>query len=837
MSTIDYGIDLGTTNSALCRQDGRTGRLIPGPDGELLPSAVHIRGDGRVVVGQAARDKLADHPLDTAIEFKRLMGTAERKRFPASGRECNPEQLSAEVLRALGERCQAAEHETPRAAVITIPAMFQLPQCDATRRAAALAGIECAPLLQEPIAAAIAHAGTGEVRDGSWLVYDLGGGTFDVSLVRCKDGRLQVIDHDGDNHLGGRDFDRAIARKATELIRQAGPLGEFKRTDPANEDAFARIKVEAERVRVALSASDAATFAIPDLGRGASITFDLDRDALEALLSPMIARTTALCNKLLTRNRTAAADLSGLVMVGGPTLTPCIARQIRTDVGVEARHYVDPMTIVARGAALFASTQQLPTNLRRRRAGAALELRLEFEPTTTDPAPLVVGKVTSPIPPPPGLRIAIARDDGGFRAPLTQVQPDGTFAVDLELVQNALNVFRVTAYDGGGRELPVEPEAIKMLHGFSIARPPLSQSVGIMLADNTVHWYLRKGAVLPARQTMTHATTLALRRGQSGEAVHVPLVQGESARADRNKVIGVLHIHADKISRDLPAGSTVEVTLGVDESAQTVGRAYVPALDQWFDEVVRFELETKPAAEVDRSLADQKDRLKALEALADELDAGDQAAIAPVAPATAGALDDAPATAQDASARQIAEIEALLDEGDRDSVDLADQMVRMMSQNLDAAEDGSRRTRLEREYVEVRARAHELIIGDGTKEAPGYGEPADRRQLEILTRECDKAFAAGDLELAERKIDDLRSLNLTVMTRQPGFWIGYLKYLAKEAESLGVYGRVAKHVERGQDAINRGDFNAIPPLCRDIIQMFPSEQRERVESVIRSNVK
>src|SRR5262249_49107988 len=184
----------------------------------------------------------------------------------------------------------------------------------ATRRAAALAGIEHAPLLQEPIAAAIAHSGTGEVRDGSWLVYDLGGGTFDVSLVRCKDGRLQVIDHDGDNHLGGRDFDRAIARKATELIREGGKLGEFKRTDPANEDAFARIKVEAERVRLALSTVEPAHFSIPELGRGATVAFDLDRAGLEVLLEPLVARTTALCGKLLKRNRIDASELSGLVM-------------------------------------------------------------------------------------------------------------------------------------------------------------------------------------------------------------------------------------------------------------------------------------------------------------------------------------------------------------------------------------------------------------------------------------------------------------------------------------------------------------------------------------------
>ena len=618
--------------------------------------------------------------------------------------------------------------------------------------------------------------------------------------MRCKDGRLQVIDHDGDNHLGGRDFDRAIARKATELVREAGRHGEFKRTDPANEAYFARIKVESERVRLALSSAEQATFAIDGL-----VSFALDREGLEDLLLPLIERTTQLCKKMLGRNRLDAKELSGLVMVGGPTLTPCVARQIHFDVGIEAKHYVDPMTIVARGAALFASTQRLPAGLRKRR-GAAIELHLEYEAMTTDPSPLIVGKVTSPMPPPPGLEIVMVRDDGGFTAPRARVQPNGAFAVDLSLAPSQLNVFEVGAVDGAGNPLPTEPDTIKMLHGFSIARPPLSQSVGIGLSDNNVHWYLRKGAVLPARQTVTHQTTVSLRRGQSGEAIHVPLVQGESGRADRNKVIGVLHIHADKIDRDLPEGSTVEVTLAVDESAQTTGRAYVPALDQWFEEIVRFDLETKPAADVGKSLQDQKSRLEQLASLADDLE-----------------------TTPEQHDARIAEVEALLDEGDRDSIDLADQMVRMMSQDLDAAEDGGKKSRLAAELEDLRQRATEVIEQDG--------EPADKRQLAILLAEADKALVRGDLDLVERKIDDIRSLNLTVMTRQPWFWAGYLEYLIKEAEKLGVLDLTRKQFERGMQAIQRQDYHEVPGVCREILQMFPSDERERVGSMIRSDVK
>ncbi len=545
-TTIDIGIDLGTTNSAIARQDGAKPRLLSSPGGEpLLPSCVHVTAAGEVRVGAAARAFAKTDPENTALEFKRLMGTDETRAFPASHTRKTPEELSAAVLRELlGWAAAESGSAPPRAAVITIPAMFQLPQCEATRRAAKLAGIELAPLLQEPIAAAIAHSGAGQTREGYWLVYDLGGGTFDVSLVRSRGGRLQVLDHGGDNHLGGRDFDRVIAREALDRARAAGKLADFKRSDAAFAGAMTRLRLEAERVRVQLSQEEQASFLVEDVAQGSGgarvdIAFAIDREQMEAMVAALVLRTTVMCAELLRRNRLAAKDLNGLVMVGGPTLTPCVPRLIERELGIEARHFLDPMSIVATGAALFASTQKLPPELRA--AGGsrgAVEVALEYESMTTDPAPLLAGRL-SPADAAKVASVRVTRDDGGYDS--GPVRPkDGAFAVDLRVKENALNLFRVEATDVEGRRAAVEPTQFTVLHGFSVAKPPLSQSVGIMLADNTVSWYLRKSSVLPARNTMTHATTVALARGQTGDAINVPLVQGENSRAgDRNKVIGI----------------------------------------------------------------------------------------------------------------------------------------------------------------------------------------------------------------------------------------------------------------------------------------------------------
>ena len=219
--------------------------------------------------------------------------------------------------------------------------------------------------------------------------------------------------------------------------------------------------------------------------------------------------------------------------------------------------------------------------------------------------------------------------------------------------------------------LKLLPSRFSILHGMSVAKPPLSQSVGVMLADNSVCWYLRKGTVLPARNTVTHATVESFKRGESGDAIKVPLVQGESDRADRNKIIGVLCVRAHHIARDLPVGTEIEVTLSVDEFSRTEARGYVPLLDRWFDEIVKFEAEERSAEQVNRSLSEQQERLNLLDKQAAELEAGGAARLS-------------------AHVERVSEVESLIAEGDRDSVELADQMIRLMTRQIDRVEAETR---------------------------------------------------------------------------------------------------------------------------------------------------
>src|SRR4051794_15958556 len=211
-ATIDFGIDLGTTNSsiALCRRGDvrvyQTTDLM-----NVTPSVVYVARTGRMLVGKKAYDTWVQDPQNTQAEFKRWMGYSDRLTFPASGKSLSAEELSAEVLKSLRADAERQTQERIDAAVITVPAAFGSLQCDATARAARLAGFEQAPLLQEPIAAAVAYGASPKAHGQRWMVFDLGGGTLDIAIVSTRNGRLAVLEHQGNNRLGGKDIDRAIA--------------------------------------------------------------------------------------------------------------------------------------------------------------------------------------------------------------------------------------------------------------------------------------------------------------------------------------------------------------------------------------------------------------------------------------------------------------------------------------------------------------------------------------------------------------------------------------------------------------------------------------------------
>src|SRR5215468_70665 len=408
---VYLGIDLGTTNSTAAAFDGEQVTLVRNAQGSpLTPSVVRIDARGQVAVGARARRFLESDPDNTRTEFKRLMGTTGAIKFPASGAERRPEELAAEVLRSLRADVKEQLGFLPERAVVSVPALFELPQSAATSEAARLAGFERVELIQEPVASAIAAGWTAD-DEGRWLVYDLGGGTFDASLLETREGFLRVVGHDGDNFLGGRDFDWAIVDWV--LAQLAGGLS---RREPALAGALGKLKLAAEEAKIELSRVDEATLSLPGWqvgGRTIDVDLVLARAKLEELAAPLVERTVEVCRRLLETH--GGAPVTRVVLVGGPTVMPSLRARVEAALGPLAAG-IDPMTLVARGAAIYATTAGLDARPAVAPATARRRLWLQYPAVSSMLNPHVVGKLVGD----EGARpthVRLARGDGKWQSP------------------------------------------------------------------------------------------------------------------------------------------------------------------------------------------------------------------------------------------------------------------------------------------------------------------------------------------------------------------------------------------------------------------------------------
>ena len=369
------GIDLGTTNSLVAIvESGIPLVLADGQGRRLTPSVVRVSADGEPVVGWEAKRGRVAHPETTVTSIKRFMGRrgdevdsivaasayairAEGSgpvAVPLHGRDWSPEELSAEILKALRTIAAEGMIDRPEAAVITVPAYFNDAQRNATRNAGELAGLRVERIINEPTAAALAY-GLGSLNEQSKVaVYDFGGGTFDLSILELNEGVFQVLATCGNTRLGGDDIDRVLIEHLAEQIGQAG--GPSAATDPA---IWARLAEAAEEAKARLSTENEVAIALPFLAPGFSFEYTLTREQLERLAKPVVARSREYCLKALADAGLASGDLDQVILVGGQTRMPLV-REFASGVfgcgggGPELNTSQNPDEAIVLGAAIQA---------------------------------------------------------------------------------------------------------------------------------------------------------------------------------------------------------------------------------------------------------------------------------------------------------------------------------------------------------------------------------------------------------------------------------------------------------------------------------------------------
>ena len=342
------GIDLGTTNSCVCVYEGGEAKVIANPEGNRTTPSVVAFKKGEIIVGDAAKRQVVTNK-DTVSSVKRLMGTSEK--VHVNGKDYTPEEISAMILSDLKKTAEAYLGETVNKAVITVPAYFNDAQRQATKNAGKIAGLEVERIINEPTAAALAYGLDKQDKTEQILVYDLGGGTFDVSILELGDGVFEVKSTSGNNHLGGDDFDKKIVDYLVSEFKKENGVDLTK-----DKMAMQRLKDAAEKAKKDLSGMSTTQISLPFLSQGEDgplhLELSLTRAKFEDLVRDLVESTKEPVRKALKDANLSASDIDKVLLVGGSTRIPMVQELVKNELGKEPSKGVNPDEVVAMGAAI-----------------------------------------------------------------------------------------------------------------------------------------------------------------------------------------------------------------------------------------------------------------------------------------------------------------------------------------------------------------------------------------------------------------------------------------------------------------------------------------------------
>lgn len=809
-TTIDFGIDLGTTNSAIAVLDGVTPQIIKNnEDKDITPSAVYLSKKGQVYTGDKAKNALERDIScnDAFIEFKRRMGSDFQYDFPASGQRKRPEELSAEILKSLRGDVAQRTGEDVRAAVITIPAMFEQAQCAATKKAGELAGFEQTALLQEPVAASLAYGFQKEISDKAfWLVFDFGGGTFDAAVMKAEEGDIQIVNHGGDNFLGGADIDWAIIEQLVlPGLRDAGNFPGLKRGASEWKAALAKIKRNVEQAKIELSRRESAELeglAIADAdGEPVEFEFALTRGQVSDLAEPLVVRAADLCRKVLAEKNLAPSALERTILVGGPTLAPYFREILQDKLGVPLDFGVDPMTVVARGAAVFAGTQRRlsGTGAAGRAAAAArgdYAASVNYNPVGPDEDPRVSGEITAP----DGLSVE------GFsleffnrqtmwssgRIPLRE---SGKFSLRLLAEAGMKNDFDIRLFAPDGSRQALSPSVISYTIGMTVKNQTVTNDLAVETTGNNKSVLVAKGETYPFKKTnRSFKTNLVLHKGTSDELA-IPITEGSDSKSDCNKLIGKIVVPARNLRMDLPIGSDVEVTLSAKEPGSLDVTVYIPLLDLEVESRLDINANAHDKPFLVAEAAKERKRLGTL--VAKDVPLGD-------APRLVGEAERAAQNASDPESRQQA-FKAILEARHAlyEAEDAAD-----WPNKIEDAED------------------HITWMNEVVQK---WGTPDEKDQAADIEDEIRRALQRKNPDSLKRAVDKSIDLRLKISRSRPEYWKGLLAYQYRQRSKMTNPQKADQLFEQGVRAVESNDIREMARIADQLWDLLPDDVAEEMQ--------
>lgn len=553
------GIDLGTTNSAICSFDGENIRLYKSPEQhDVTPSAIFIDKRGGKYVGARAYRQSARSPDNSATLFKRFMGTSTPVKLAAVNLTMTPEECSAEILRVLfGYLPEEVRSTGDTGTVITVPAAFNQMQKDATMAAADAAGIGRVALMQEPVAAVMSVMRQRK-NDGIFLVYDLGGGTLDIAIAESTAGRVNLLAHGGIAVCGGRDFDRALFDNIVKpWLFDNFDLPEDLSVNPQYKTLIRVATLAAEQAKIELSQKEESVINAPDTeigvrdqsGEEIYLDIPVQRKRYDALIASKIDESIHATRETLEKAHLTANDIERIVFVGGPTHYRPLRDRVAQELAIGPSTEVNPMTAVAEGAAVFAEAIDWKSQSRGRKspkgtisAGGSLDLTINYNARTPDVKARVALKLGKGSP--TGAEFQVDSLDTGWSSGRIALK-DGA-GVELQLTKPGENTFKIFVFDSNGAPIPLKEDKIVISRtAASIDAIPASHSIGVEVREKgrpELDFLVKEGDQLPKKGKKVYKADEALKAGSAG-SLKFKLWEGEiTYPVNDNRPIGLFEI-------------------------------------------------------------------------------------------------------------------------------------------------------------------------------------------------------------------------------------------------------------------------------------------------------
>lgn len=817
---INFGIDLGTTNSAIAKVTNGKVQLFQNPTDPgtyTLPSVVAFRDD-RIVAGKKAKEWLERDPQSVVGRFKRKMGTSEKYDIKSLGATKTPVELSAIILKEL--RTFLPQWEYPEAGVITIPASFDTIQANATKEAASQAGFRQVLLLQEPIAASLAYANTKRdtgMPDGQWLVYDLGGGTFDVALIRVKEGEMKVMDHEGDNFLGGTDFDNLIVEKLlipaiTERYQFGNLEQEMKSARGKYNAKYFVLLQQAEEAKILLSSKSSTIIAIDGLtdenNTPVDFEYTITRTAFNELIACHIDDTIRMVKQIIARNKLTAKDVHFVLMVGGSTFIPHVRQRVEEVLQVPVNCEIDPITAVAAGAAYYASGK---ANVIGESAAAAanspVAIKVTYPKVSREKEELFLAKVTGEA---TNLTYRITREDGGFNTGIKKLSE--RISEYLPLVANVYNFFKLTVYDKENKIIETGTGIIGIDSGYGINGQPIPEDICLEIDDEDkpgetkLLQVFHKNNVLPSRKTITRVLNKTV-SDTNGERIRINVLEGPHyALPEANKSLGYLEIAADRLGKKVLKGSDIELTFNISESRDLTVTAYLQMADQEFKQTFTPQERHTPV-----------DVLKMdIDTLAGKLE---------------NEIFETNQHEDYAVSKQLAELKKDMDSIKNEATVLAEDDVtdkryqledrkRKLAQAIDLATKQNRMNEVRAEYFNIKTVCYQRAMSSGSEQ--------DKQHFYDIVKDEEQFLAAPGPTRTIEKSTALYVLNTTMLWRAPEFLVNTFKELLAAQRAVNYDEALRRLEQEGLHAIQQRNWAKLTEVDHALIARVPKEAAQDV---------